>query len=109
MNTRREYWLGLPWHFFSEDLVSVHDASALSLPHIGWERADAAGDDGMIRFTNTKGQRVKVIVTRGALQDYPEADDRIQSRKEGQRLTEIELLQFLSPRYATACILTVNG
>ncbi len=55
-----------------------------ALPHIGWERADAAGDDGMIRFTNSKGQRVKVIVTREALQDYLEADNRIQSRKDGQ-------------------------
>ncbi len=59
-------------------LATLRDA----LPHIGWERAGAAGDDGIIYFTNNNGQRVKVIVTRGALQDYLEADDSIQSRKD---------------------------
>ncbi len=55
-----------------------------ALPNIDWEIAGAAGDDGIIRFTNNKGQRVKVIVTRGALQDYREADDSLQSRKDGR-------------------------
>ena len=61
-------------------LAGLRDA----LPNIDWEIAGAAGDDGIIRFTNKNGQRVKVIVARGALQDYLEADDRIQSRKDGQ-------------------------
>ncbi len=32
----------------------------------------------------------------------------ISACKDSERLTELDLLQFLSPKYAAACILTVN-
>jgi len=54
------------------------------LPEMSLERAGAEDDDGLIFFTNSQGSRVKVKISREALQDYLEADDHNQRRKEQQ-------------------------
>jgi len=51
-------------------------------PAITWDKADADGDDGVIWFTNDDGNRVKVKISREALEDYLEANEREQSRQE---------------------------
>ena len=53
-------------------------------PEMKFERAGAQGDDGLIFFTNSKGNPVKVQISREALRDYIAADDRDQVRKEQQ-------------------------
>ncbi len=54
------------------------------LPDMRLERAGAESDDGLIYFTNSQDNRVKVKISREALQDYLEADDHNQCRKEQQ-------------------------
>ena len=55
-----------------------------SVPDTKWESASAEGDDELIFFTNSHGDRVRVQISRGALQDYRDADDRDIYRKDQQ-------------------------
>ena len=58
--------------------------NALPDVNIEWIRADADGDDGLIFFNNQAGVDVRVKVSREALEDWLDADDRTKSRKESQ-------------------------
>lgn len=59
------------WRTCGDLLATLRDA----LPDIGWERADAEADDGLIYFINRYGDAVDVIIVREALQNYVDADE----------------------------------
>lgn len=65
------------WRTCGDLLQSLLD----SLPEMKWEKAGADGDDGLIYFTNDNGEPVKVKISREALEDYLDQDERAQSRK----------------------------
>jgi len=52
--------------------------------------------------------RHQIIVLSELIGEQQDSTDHAKIRKDRDGLTEIELLQFCSPRYAPACILTVN-
>ena len=59
-------------------------ALASLLPQMSLPRVGAEGDDGLIYFTNSQGNRVKVKISMEALKDYLKADYHDQRRKEQQ-------------------------
>jgi hypothetical protein len=54
------------------------------LPRISQMRAGADGDDGLIYFANSQGNRVKVKISMEALKVYLKSDYHDQRRKEQQ-------------------------